>query len=199
MLPETPSPLVDISHEDDPLLERLVTVVQAADNKRGIDMSAFWISQGYEIVVIITALSRPQLQAVATEIDYRMRKVLRVKRQRRNYWLPNDIRREAATGWSCLVYKRLTVHVMTPVQRSYYDIEGTWRDDNQDYEKIPLDDLLREEGFGGLRLTKELKGESRLTDEDVGAFDDEDEYEEGFPGVDAEIDYEEDEEDPFWS
>lgn len=35
---------------------------------------------------------------------------------------------------------------MTPVQRSYYDIESIWRDDNDDYEKVPLHELLREEG-----------------------------------------------------
>uniref|UniRef100_A0A7S0B9L1 Uncharacterized protein n=1 Tax=Pyrodinium bahamense TaxID=73915 RepID=A0A7S0B9L1_9DINO len=203
VLPESPSPIIDVSHEEDPLLERLVTVVQAADNRRGIDISAFWIHEGYEIIVIITALSRPQLQAIANAIDYKMRKQLHLKRIRNVYFGEQGIRKEAQAGWSCLVYPRITVHVMTPVQRTYYNIEGTWRDDNKDYEKIPVDELLREDGFGALRLTKELGSSSRSSEgfEGFGVNDGSGAYGDQPEGVNvgSGMDYEADEEDPFWS
>lgn len=198
VLPESPAPLIDTSHEEDPLLERLVTAVQAADGRRGVDISAFWVREGSEIVVIITALSRPQLQAIAGDIDLKMRKQLRLKRQRNVYFTGHGIREEAATGWVCLVYPRITLHVMTPTQRSYYDIETTWRDDNQDFEKIPVDELIREDGFGNMRLSKELDS-SREETVYADAEDEEGMEEPGVKVGGSGVEYEEDEEDPFWS
>lgn len=193
VLPEPPAPLIELEDKD-PVLERLVAIVQAADKKRGVDISAFWINEGFDIIVIITGLSRPQLQAIANEIDMKMKKELRQKRAGSNYHsmrLPGeDIRAQAASGWICLQYTRIAVHIMTPVQRTYYDIEGTWRDDNQDYEKIPLEELLREEGFGNLRLTKELADPNDITPQPEESRDDQ--------GRGSEL-YEEDVEDPFWS
>ncbi|CAJ1412326.1 unnamed protein product, partial [Effrenium voratum] len=125
----------------------------AADKKRGMDISAFWINEGFEMIVMVTALSRPQLQAIAYEIQSELRHKLRMKR-RKSPWPGQTIRDEAGNGWVCMVYNRMTINVMTPVQRSYYDIESIWRDDNEDYEKVPLHEVLREEGFGNLRLTK---------------------------------------------
>merc|ERR1719401_855613 len=115
-----------------------------------------------------------------------MRHTARQKRRQSG----GSIREQAAGGWVCLLYKRLTINIMTPVQRTYYDIEGAWRDDNQDYEKIPLDVMLREEGFGGMRLTRELGD---------GVEEDEAEEEVEDDGLGAGLDYEEDEDDPFWS
>jgi ribosome-associated protein len=208
VLQETDAPIIDL-RDADVLLKQLVAVVQGADSKRGVDISAFWINSGYEIVVIITALSRPQLQAIANAIEYKMRKELRIKRMHWEKWAGSSVRQQAATGWACLQYRRLTVHVMTPVQRSYYDIEGTWRDDNQDYEKIPVDEMLREDGFGSMRLARELGAPKQSLDHEVtqeaeGIPLDEDLEEErdygpyGEPTVEP-MDYDKDEEDPFWS
>mmetsp|Transcript_52946 Transcript_52946/g.64874 ORF Transcript_52946/g.64874 Transcript_52946/m.64874 type:complete len:248 (+) Transcript_52946:33-776(+) len=194
VLPESPSPLIELE-EKDPVLEALVHVVQAADNKRGMDISAFWIREGYEMIVLITALSRPQLQSIAMEVESRLRHRLRMKR-RKSQWPGQTIRDEASMGWSCLVYPRITINVMTPVQRSYYDIESIWRDDNEDYEKVPLHEILREEGFGNLRITKELGADPN----DITPRHEQDEAEEaqGAAYEDEDL-YEEDEEDPFWS
>jgi len=206
VLEETDSPLIDLRDSDE-LLKQLVAVVQSADSKRGVDISAFWIDSGYEIVVIVTALSRPQLQAIANAVADKMRKELHVKRNFWEKWTGSDIRSQASSGWCCLTYPRLKVHVMTPVQRGYYDIEGTWRDDNQDYEKIPVDEMLREDGFGNMRLTRELGAPKKPLDEDVEGMpldeDHEDLDEEDYgPYGEAPMepmDYDKDEEDPFWS
>jgi len=195
VLPEPPSPLIELE-EKDPVLEALITVVQAADKKRGVDISAFWVKEGFEMIVMITALSRPQLQAIAGEIENKMRHELRMKR-RKSQWPGQTIRDEAANGWCCMVYPRMTINIMTPVQRSYYDIESIWRDDNEDYEKVPLQEVLREEGFGNLRVTKGLKDPNDITprrEEDAEIPPSE--YE---PFDDDEDLYEEDEDDPFWS
>jgi len=201
VLEESAAPIIDTRTEDgkqDKLLKSLVTAVQAADRKRGIDLSAFWINDGWDISLIVTALSRPQLQAIAQEIHHDMRKVARMKRIRASARPGQTIRDEASTGWVCLLYDRISINIMTPVQRTYYDIEGAWRDDNQDYQKIPLDVMLREEGFANMRLTRELGGSE---DEDDESEDDEDDFEEDFDsdGPDSTMDYEEDEDDPFWS
>lgn len=192
VLPESPSPLVELE-EKDPVLEALIHVVQAADNKRGMDISAFWVREGFEMIVLITALSRPQLQAIALEIESRLRHRLRMKR-RKSQWPGQTIRDEASMGWSCLVYPRITINVMTPVQRSYYDIESIWRDDNEDYEKVPLHEILREEGFGNWRITKELGADPN----DITPRDEQEEAEAQVHEDDEDL-YEEDEEDPFWS
>jgi len=199
VLPEDPAPVVQLERPDR-LLECLIKLVQAADKKRGVDMSAFWIDEGSSIVVMVTGLSRPQLQAIANEIDQVAKKELRLKRSfkhghhgKTSVQIGN--RDEAATGWVCMVYPRLTINIMTPSQRSYYNIEAIWRDDNEDYEKIPLDELLREAGFGNMRITRELQDPNDLTPD--GFYDDYD-----GPELDDDDEpplYEEDEDDPFWS
>mmetsp|Transcript_59451 Transcript_59451/g.181441 ORF Transcript_59451/g.181441 Transcript_59451/m.181441 type:complete len:308 (-) Transcript_59451:115-1038(-) len=193
VLEESPSPIIDTrtdTGELDPLLTALVEAVQIADQKRGLDMSAFWINDRWEVVLIITALSRPQLEAIAQSIDRTFRKELRLKRTIPGWKHSQTIRNEAAGGWACMHYPRFRINIMTPVQRTYYDLEAAWRDENQDYEKIPLDVMLRADGFGSTRLTKEL-GSSASEEEDDDEFED-DEADEG-------LDYNADEEDPFWS
>ncbi|CAE8679970.1 unnamed protein product [Polarella glacialis] len=195
VLPETAAPLVELI-EKDPILEQLIATVQAADKKRGVDISAFWIKDGFEVVVLVTALSRPQLQAIANEVDYTMRKQLHLKRMKTAFMRGQTIRTEASSGWACLVYNRITVHVQTPTQRTYYDIEGLWRDENQDYEKIPLEEVLRENGFGNMRLTKELSPSDPY---DITPQGDDDDVEGDQSYSRGESLYEEDQDDPFWS
>lgn len=169
--------------------------VQSADQKRGLDISAFWIHEGTDITLLVTALSRPQLQAIANEIDVNMRKKLRLKRIKHTRWPESSLRDEAAAGWVCMSYPRLTIHIMTPMQRSYYDIEGIWKNQNQDYSPIEnIEQVLREDSFGSMRLTKEIGMEPKTRD----AEDDE-----GTEGFREEVyaggvEYEEDEADPFW-
>lgn len=188
VLPESPAPLVELE-ESDPLLERLIRVVQAADKRRGIDISAFWINRGWDISVIVTALSRPQLQTIAEDIDFVLRHEFRLKRRLRSRTQLQNIRQEAQHGWCCMVYDRMIVHVMTPTQRVYYNIEKHWREDNQDYEKIELDELLREDGFGRMMTAKALADDSSS---EKGSAPPE-------PPVNPDVVYEVDEEDPFWS
>jgi len=214
VLQETPGPLIDTrinDNEEDPLLACLVAAVQAADRKRGIDISAFWVRNRWEVVVIVTALSRPQLQAIANEIADDMRHKMRTKRilsrgGRASARNPGfSVRDEAAAGWVCLRYERITINVMTPVQRTYYDIEGIWRDDNQDYTKIPVEVMLRGDGFGDMRLTKELggSGESKRAGQEEDDDDDwgDDEEDIGQPAPfekNPDNEYDIDEDDPFW-
>eukprot|EP00929_Paragymnodinium_shiwhaense_P061671 TRINITY_DN30829_c0_g1_i1.p1 TRINITY_DN30829_c0_g1~~TRINITY_DN30829_c0_g1_i1.p1 ORF type:complete len:336 (-),score=73.53 TRINITY_DN30829_c0_g1_i1:152-1159(-) len=199
VLPESPSPIVDTTQEEDPIWEAFVMAVQSADQKRGLDMSAFWIHEGWDIVLLVTALSRPQLQAIANEIDVNMRKKLRMKRIKHTRWPDMTLRQEASAGWVCMSYPRLTVHVMTPMQRSYYDIEAIWKNHNQDYSPIEnIEQVLREDSFGTMRLTKEIGMEPDEEEEDydeTGVPVDEVYASGGGGGGDFE---EEDEDDPFW-
>jgi len=204
VLPEEAAPLVQLE-EPDFILEVLIKVVQAADKKRGVDMSAFWVEEGNDIVVMITGLSRPQLQAIAYEIDQVTRKELRIKRMPQmsfgtasNKLTDSTLRDMAASGWVLMRYPRITINIMTPSQRSYYNIEAIWRDDNEDYEKIPLDEILREAGFGSLRITRELQDPNDRTP--PGFYDDDDAPEADWSDDEDEQPlYDPEEEDPFWS
>jgi len=197
VMPELPSPVIDTRDVEDPIWNNIVMAIQSADQKRAADISAFWIHDGFDCMIIATALSRPQLQAIANQIEYNMRKKLRAKIKKTWRVHEYDIRKEASAGWVILTYNRLTIHIMTPVQRAYYDIEGCWRDDNKDYDPIDISQVLKEDSFGNVRLTKEIGGNME------GDEEEDDEYVEA-PGIggsssyNSEL-YEEDEEDPFWS
>lgn len=208
VMPEAPGPAIDTSEEEDPIWERLVVAVQAADNKRSVDITAFWINNGFEIVMLVTALSRPQLQAIAGEIEREMKDKLRLRRFRRASQpkgTSDRLRAEAAMGWCMVRFPRLTIHVMMPVQRSYYDLEGLWRDEWEDYEPIDLTEILREETFGNMRLKRELEppaegdGNYVSIDEAPGSVEEEvgDGPYQPYEGSDAY--YEPEEDDPFWS
>mmetsp|Transcript_22061 Transcript_22061/g.48751 ORF Transcript_22061/g.48751 Transcript_22061/m.48751 type:complete len:276 (-) Transcript_22061:105-932(-) len=191
VLPDTASPEVDASGAEDPVWERLIIAVQAADQKRGVDISAFWIHEGWDIMVIVTALSRPQLQAVTYQIESQLKQKLRLRQSKRLTSIGSEvsIRNAATAGWTCLNYPRLQVHVMTPVQRAYFDLEALWRDEHQDYEEIDVSQLLREDSFGGMRLTSQIPEKNEPAPQVGGAkskseFGDEND---------------EDEDDPFWS
>jgi len=202
VLPESPAPLVEFRDDQDPVWERLAMAVQTADKKRAVDVSAFWVNDGFDIVVVITALSRPQLQAIGLDIEYNMRKKLRLKRM-----IPggnsglggavakSDIREEAASGWVHLKYSRLTINIMTPVQRAYYDIEGGYRDESQDYEEINLEPIMRSDGFGNMRfrggLPQGSAGDERSPADEAPTK----------PPSDSSLedDYDADADDPFWA
>eukprot|EP00913_Durusdinium_trenchii_P022291 g20944.t1 len=98
VLPEPPAPLIELE-EKDPVLEALIHVVQAADNKRGMDISAFWIKEGFEMIVMVTALSRPQLQAISMEIENRLRHKLRLKRRQVGSFCLRCFLKAAQLGW----------------------------------------------------------------------------------------------------
>jgi len=200
VLDESPAPLVEFRADQDPIWERLAMAVQTADKKRAVDVSAFWVNDGFDIVVVITALSRPQLQAIGLDIEFNMRKKLRLKRM-----IPggnsglggavakSDIREEAASGWVHLKYSRLTINIMTPVQRAYYDIEGGYRDESQDYEEINLEPIMRSDGFGNMRFRGGLPEGSA---EERGIGEDEAPTE---PSSSLDDDYDADADDPFWA
>lgn len=193
VMPETASPEIDMSGADDPIWEQVILSVQSMDQKRGVDISAFWVREGWEVNIVVTALSRPQLQAIANAVEENLRHKLRMKRARNSHKVGGyDIRKEAQAGWVCLSYARMTIHIMTPVQRAYYDIESVWRDSNRDYEAINVEQMLREDTFGTLRLKPQVD-------------DDEDNNIYAPPGLNEQEEaeessiYEEDEEDPFWA
>lgn len=196
-MPETESPLVDLDDVEDPVWQKLVIAVQAADKLRAVDIVAFWTQGGYEMVVCMTALSRPQLQAIGIAINKEMKNQLRLRRKnaimRGHTQLrarEMNIRDNAAGGWLLMRYDRIQINIFTPVQRSFYDIEGLWRDENEDYEEIDIQEILRREGFGNLRL--------RSFEDATGQGPPASQPAEDTTPANDEIDYEADKDDPFW-
>lgn len=61
-----------------------------------------------------------QLKTIADEVAYDARKSGRV--------LPTSIEGEPESGWVLVDFGDLIVHVFSPEQRQYYDLEGLWNE-----------------------------------------------------------------------
>ena len=68
--------------------------------------------------VIGTAYSDRQISALVTEIDKRLGKEEKTH--------PIGREGEAVSGWVLLDYGDVIVHVFSPEQRAYYDLESLW-------------------------------------------------------------------------
>lgn len=207
VLEESDAPIVDLSDADDPIWEQVTVAVQAADSKRGVDISAAWIREGYYLMIIITALSRPQIQAIGTAIRLDMKKKLRMKQDViPDYVSRRKVRSQASGGWLYMQYSRMQIHIMTPIQRSYYDLEGLWRDEYEDYEQVDVAEILREETFGNLKLTNRIAPSPDQDNNNLdGGFyesplEQSERYEDVLPeDLDEDDLNDPDEDDPFWS
>jgi ribosome-associated protein len=108
MIPELASP-------------RLAAATQAAIDKKAAaitildlrEMSAFT-----SYFLICTGESRPQVQAIADEIDRRMTEMGAHLAHREGY---------AAAEWVLLDYGEFVAHIFSEKARLYYDLERLWR------------------------------------------------------------------------
>ena len=71
-----------------------------------------------DFFVIATAGSDRQLSAILEEIDKQIRKGERVSTMGREG--------ESASGWVLLDYGDVIVHLFSPEEREYYDLESLW-------------------------------------------------------------------------
>jgi ribosome-associated protein len=95
------------------LIER---ITEAAEDKKAQDIVVLNVrrtSAYLDHLVIMTVESRPQLKAVAGEIEDKIKDNVR--------W-----EGEIESGWIILDLGSVVVHVMEPEARSYYNLEGLW-------------------------------------------------------------------------
>jgi ribosome-associated protein len=108
--------------------------VKAIDSKRGTDIEVIKVDDLTiltDYFVIATATSSTQLKAIADEIEYKLSEA-GVE--------PHHIEGKA-TGWICLDYTSVVIHILYKDQRDFYQIERLWNDG----KKIDISDIVENE------------------------------------------------------
>ncbi len=108
MIPELPSP-------------RLAAAAQAAVDKQAAAITVLDLREAGTFTsyfLICTGWSRPQVQAIADEIDRRMTELGARLAHREGY---------DAAEWLLLDYGEFVVHIFSEKARLYYDLERLWR------------------------------------------------------------------------
>lgn len=93
-----------------------------ADEKKGQDIVIYdlrSLSDVADYFVVVTALSKLQLRAIAAEIE----------RSLKEQGVPRlGLEGSAASQWVLLDYCDVVVHLFSPALREYYELEALWGD-----------------------------------------------------------------------
>ncbi len=104
------------------LARRVVDLIVDKKGENVVLMDLRQVSLIADYFVIGSASSDRQLNAITEHIRDELRK------QRRLY--PLRIEGRGENGWVLIDYGDVVVHLFAPELRSYYDLEGLWRDAN---------------------------------------------------------------------
>ncbi len=104
------------------LPEGVRLAVEAAQNKKAaaisvLDLSGVGAFTSY--FVICTGFSTPQVQAICTEVEEQLYKVLARS--------PEHREGRSSSEWALLDFGSFIVHVFSEQARRYYDLERLWR------------------------------------------------------------------------
>ena len=114
--------------------ELAILAAKALDEKKGKEISAIEITDITTLAdyfVIATATSSTQLRAMGDEVEYKLSQA-GVE--------PHHVEGKA-TGWLCLDYGTVVIHLLERKQRDYYQLERLWGDG----EKQDITSLLEAE------------------------------------------------------
>lgn len=98
-------------------------IVDLATDKKGeniVLMDMRQVSPVTDFFVIFSAAASRQLKAIIDHIGEETKKQHRIR--------PWNAEGEAEHGWVLLDYGDVVVHGFLPEKRSYYDLEGLWRE-----------------------------------------------------------------------
>ncbi len=113
-------------------LERAQACARIADDNRGKDILLLDLRQATPLVdffVIVTATSRRQSHAIASEIDQAMKKLGEAKL---------GLEGSEEGRWTLIDYGDFVVHIFSPEDRAYYALEEIWGDAPQlDWQEPP--------------------------------------------------------------
>lgn len=103
----------------------LVAVEAAADRKAGdiILLDVREISTLADYFLLVTGYSNTQVRAIANAIQ---EKLLEVDQQ-----LPRRVEGLQSSTWVLLDYADIIVHILTPQEREFYDLETFWGEARQ--------------------------------------------------------------------
>jgi ribosome-associated protein len=98
-------------------------MVDLASDKKGeniVLMDMRQISPITDFFIVVTATSDRQLKAIVEHISQETKKQHGVH--------PWHVEGDAANGWVLMDYGDVVLHGFLPERRSYYDLEGLWRE-----------------------------------------------------------------------
>jgi len=111
-------------------LEIVKTAVKAASGKKGHDIQVIGIrdlSVLADYFVLVTGDSSTQVKALADEIEFKLKEAGEE---------PHHIEGRQS-GWICLDFSTVVIHVFYKEQREYFKLEHLWEDgDLLDTEKL---------------------------------------------------------------
>jgi len=102
-------------------LEIVKTAVKAADSKKGSDIQVIGIrdlSVIADYFVLVTGESSTQVKALADEIEFKLKEAGEE---------PHHIEGRQS-GWICLDFATVVIHVFYKEQREYFKLERLWED-----------------------------------------------------------------------
>ena len=108
-------------------------IVKVLDNKKAEEIKVIKISEltvMADYFIIANGNSNTHVRALAEEVEYALNQAGEK---------PRNIEGRA-TGWILLDYGSIMVHVFTPRDRDYYNLERLW----QDGEEIDITDFISE-------------------------------------------------------
>jgi ribosome-associated protein len=104
------------------MIDALKIAVNAADDKKAHDLVALDISKiasFADYFLICTGDSSPQMQAIADEVEKRL-KACGIR--------PSHVEGFQNSEWILMDYADLVIHIFSKNARIYYDLERLWRD-----------------------------------------------------------------------
>ncbi|SBO42814.1 ribosome silencing factor [Cyanobium sp. NIES-981] len=106
----------------DPQTEALAMLVaEACDDRKAVDIRLIRVDEVSSLAdwfVICSGLSDVQVRAIARSVEEKLEETLGR--------LPLRREGQAEGRWVLLDYGEVIVHVLTPAERSYYDLESFW-------------------------------------------------------------------------
>lgn len=101
--------------------KKLELIIKALDGKKAVNIKALEVGSVTIIAdhfVIAEGTSSTHVRALAEEVEYKLHEAGIEPRQIEG----------KASGWILLDYHDVVVHVFTPDQREYYNLEKLWAD-----------------------------------------------------------------------
>lgn len=103
-------------------LELVSAIVKAIDAKRGMKIEVLHttdVTTLADYFVMATASSTTQLRTLSDETEVAAEKLGEK---------PYNVEGERESGWRCLDFSSVIVHIFLPEQREFYNLERLWRD-----------------------------------------------------------------------
>ncbi|MBE9180935.1 ribosome silencing factor [Oculatella sp. LEGE 06141] len=119
--PSSGTSAISPSMQEDTSYALAVTVAQAADDRKGVDIALLGVSEvSYlaDYFVIVTGLSNPQVRAISQSIQDKVE----TEWQR----TPLRIEGQADGSWIVLDYGDVIAHIFMPQEREFYNLEAFW-------------------------------------------------------------------------